>query len=508
MSLEALTGSEESSVPAPTRRWSTRVLLPFGLLAATTALLIGAAWQSIVPGRSVGVIPVMVKAVEATTGSTSVVAPGWLEPDPFAHYSAALTSGVVEEVTVLEGQRVKRDDIVARLIDDDAKLALSRAEADLGIAHAELARAKADLEAKHDVMESLVDRRRAVEVAAAKVSEADAAIAQVEAEIGAESARVQSIDDEYQRKRGLVESGAVSEGEVRRLALEVEAQRAKLEMTEKRRPLLENRKIAAEADERAARRHTELLIEERHDLRVAEAAVLRAEAAVSKATAARDEGQLRLDRMVVYAGFDGVVMRRLAFPGSRVVTGAQEHSGHIVHIYDPKQMQVRADVFLSDAAAVGVGQAAEITIRAVPDRTFSGRVTRLVHRADVQKNTVEVKVALEAPTEVLKPDMLARVRFLAGATSVESRQRVLIPQSLIAKDGGQSVVWVVAERIGKRGVAQRRSVTTGSAIVDGWIEVSDGLHPGDWLIAADRGEGPPQGLDDGERIDIEREEQR
>ena len=92
-----------------------------------------------------------------------MVAPGWLEPDPFAHYSAALTSGVVEEVTVLEGQRVKRDDIVARLIDDDAKLALSRAEADLGIAHAELARAKADLEAKHDVMESLVDRRRAVE---------------------------------------------------------------------------------------------------------------------------------------------------------------------------------------------------------------------------------------------------------------------------------------------------------------------------------------------------------
>ncbi len=509
MSLESLASVDTGQrIPPPKRRWSTRVLLPLGLLSVTSALLIGSTWKSLVPGRTVTVVPVMVKSVEATSGSASVVATGWLEPDPFAHYATALAPGVVKEVTVLEGQPVAKNDVVARLIDDDAKLALARAEADLGVAAAEYDLAKADLDAERETKDNLVNRTRALEVADANIAEVDAAFGQLDAEIDAENAQLAALSDEYERKQGLVESGAVSEGEVRRLSFAVDAQRAKLKATRMKRPMLDSRKEAAKADERAARRHTELLTDERHAVAVAESTLARASAAMNKAKAGRDEAQLRLDRMVVYAGFDGVVMRRLAWPGSRLITGGEEHSGHVVHIYDPAKLQVRVDVPLADAGAVGVGQLAEISIQVLPDHTFTGTVTRLVHRADIQKNTVEVKVALDNPAPVLKPDMLARVRFLAGGTTVESRQRVLVPESLITRQEGESSVWIVADRVDTQGVAERRAITVGRATVDGWIEVTDGLHPGDWLVSADHGDGAPRGLTEGERVTITGEARR
>ena len=67
---------------------------------------------------------------------------------------------------------------------------------------------------------------------------------------------------------------------------------------------------------------------------------------------------------------------------------------------------------LADVAMVGAGQPAEIVVDLLPDTVFTGEVLRFVHRADLQKNTVEAKVRINDPSELLKPDMLARVRIL------------------------------------------------------------------------------------------------
>ncbi|MCA8961225.1 MAG: efflux RND transporter periplasmic adaptor subunit, partial [Planctomycetes bacterium] len=210
------------------------------------------------------------------------------------------------------------------------------------------------------------------------------------------------------------------------------------------------------------------------------------------------------DRTEIHAPIDGIVMRRLAVPGSRVQVKGELHASHIVHVYDPSEMQVRVDVPLADAASVGVGQSAEIVVQVLPDRVFHGRVTRFVHVADVQKNTVEVKVHVEAPAPELKPDMLARVRFLAQATgAVESRQRLLIPEDHVVREGGIASAWVVVDRIDDRGRAELRTITLGSAVTDGWREVTDGLLPGDWLI--DR---IPAGLEPGDAVTIRGEARR
>ena len=131
MSLDTLSNRAETIIPEPRKRWKTRVLLPAVLVGVTTLLILSSAWRTLFPGTVVQVLPVMVKNMEATVGSTAVIASGWVEPDPFAYYVTALAPGTIQEVPILEGQRVQEGDVIARLIPDDANLALARSQAEL-----------------------------------------------------------------------------------------------------------------------------------------------------------------------------------------------------------------------------------------------------------------------------------------------------------------------------------------------------------------------------------------
>ena len=498
--MDTATTTPTSSVPAPPRRWMTRVVVPAAVVLATIALLLGSLWTTLFPGRSVDVVPVVVKNVEAGVGPGGITASGWLEPDPYPTYVSALAGGVVEEVLVLEGESLEAGAAVARLVADDAELALAHAEAELAMKKAELERARADRDAAQEVLESLVDRRESKRVTEARVRECDAALAQAEEEIAAADAAVAALEDELVRKEKLVESGAVSEGALRRLSLRADAARAQRAATVQRRAVLETQREQAQAKVDAAKEHLELTIEERHALARAEASVRAGEAGIARATARRDEARLRLQRMTVRAPVAGVVLRRLAVPGSAIMVGGEGHGAHVVHLYDPKRLQVRVDVPLADAAGVGVDQIAEVSIEAVPDQRFRGRVTRLVHEADIQKNTVEVKVAIDDPNVVLKPEMLARVQFKGRNDRVESRRRVLAPERCLHRVGGSTHVWVVTDRVASRGIATRRAVELGGAQHEGWLEIVQGLQPGDWLIA-----DAPSDLREGERVVFEGE---
>jgi HlyD family secretion protein len=181
---------------------------------------------------------------------------------------------------------------------------------------------------------------------------------------------------------------------------------------------------------------------------------------------------------------DGIIIERLTSPGSVVRFGNDEHASHVVHLYDPAKLQVRADVPLADVAMVGAGQPAEIVVDLLPDTVFTGEVLRFVHRADLQKNTVEAKVRINDPSELLKPDMLARVRILPAppAANGEVRKqrlpRVLVP----AKAVFESQVWILEGDDGDLGTARRRTVTTGPGLYEGWMEILDGVLPGERVI--------------------------
>ena len=505
-------------VPRPAPKWKTRVLLPAALLLSAGGLLAYAARDALRPATPVEVVPVVVRAVQASsaggdsasqsTSTATVQAPGWVEPDPFPVAVSALTDGIVREVPVLEGEAVKAGQVVARMVEDDAKLALERAEADLAVRQGELALAEATLAAAQGDWDNPVERTRQVEAAAAAVAEAQAELERLPVEVAAERARAEELADALRRAETNVARQTVGEVELVQARLRLKAQEAMVGAAEARRPMLAAKVRQQQAELTAAREAAKLRIAERKALDEAAADVKRAGAAVRQAAAARDEAKLRLARMEVTSPADGVVMARLVAPGSKLMlAGDNTQSAQVLRLYDPKKLQVRVDVPLADAAQVGVGQAAKVVVGVLPDHAFDGVVTRVVHEADIQRNTVQVKVAIKDPSPELKPEMLARVRFFAPARSAgtaadapggtaAASQKVFAPQRLLRRDGqsGRATAWVVDKG---RSVATARQVTLGGERFGDWVAVASGLQPGDFLVTGDT-----SALHEGERVEV------
>ncbi|MBX3392755.1 MAG: HlyD family efflux transporter periplasmic adaptor subunit [Phycisphaeraceae bacterium] len=408
-----------------------------------------------IPKASIAATPIISQEPlsEATTDNTgnaplgpvAVQAPGWIEPAPFAVSVPALTEGVVKEVLVLEGEHIEAGQVVARLIDDDARLLLRASEA-------------------------MVAER------ASDVERARAALATAESQVAVERIAEDELHDEVTSKRELVGAGGLSEGTFRRMEIRLGGLRAKVATAER---------LAGEA----------------------KAALAQAEAAHEAAMVGKDEALLRLARMEVRSPVTGVVLARLVEPGSRISMGSKGGegpigggmSGAVLRVYDPTKLQVRVDVPLADAAKVGVGTRAVVSTEALSDHTFTGVVSRVMHEANIQRNTVQFKVAIDAPSPVLKPEMLTRVKLHAPATSSQQRRTgtmsgatpgdgvggdlmLLIPTTAVTSAGdGKGQVWIV-DTSGGSPVARRRDIVTAASSDEGFIAVTNGFRLTDRVV--------------------------
>jgi len=455
----------------------------------------------LVPALTVHASPVVLKAVQGNmSGAVTVQAAGWVEADPYKTYVTALTDGIVREVLVLEGEPVKQGQVVVRLVDEDARLAVQRAHDKVKELEATLALEQAELTAATTEWENPVERKRAVAVAKARVAESKATLEQIAAETAMEESNLEHSKSQYDRAKGLRSSGAVSEQEFIRLRSHYSAQTSKIVALRMRHTAEKELITRHEADLRAAKEHMDLRIEERLKLDRARAATLKAEASLSQARTALAEANLRLERMEIRSPMDGIVMRRLTEPGSKVVVLSDNAgSARVLGLYDPARLQVRVDVPLADAAKVSVGQQAEVVVEVLPDRNFPGTVTRVLHEANIQKNTLEVKVALADPNPKLRPEMLARVKLLAKPSpdADKERHRVFAPETAIKVTGTNSAVWIVRTSDGDRGTAFSAPVKLGTIKTNGWADVLEGLQPGDLVITS-----PVADLRNGKKVKV------
>lgn len=463
----------------------TRVVLPTAIVLATLSLIAYAARDAISPATQVQTtraIAISVAAAgtesdQARSNAPSTVvaqAPGWVEPDPYPVYASGLADGVVETIHVLEGETVRAGDVLVKLVDDDARLSLLQAIAELAKAKAALAAAEIDLSEP-------IALKRAEAMTHAQVDARQAALTRLDAEVAKEQARLDELTAAYDRLAKLSKQ-SVSALNVEEAKYRAQSQRAALEATRQRRPELEAQLQTTKAEHAAAKRDLELKTQLK---RIHDEAIAARDAAKVRV----DEAQLRLDRMTIKSPIDGVVMARLVSPGSKLMLSMDNpYSAHVIHLYEPTQLQVRVDVPLIDAAKVGLNQRAQIVVDVLPDQTFNGRVTRLVHLADIAKNTVQFKVAITDPSPLLKPDMLARVKFFSGngdttdrrpSTSASDGSPVAIKASAIVEQDDQRFVWWISP-IDQR--IQQRVVTLGQPRADGTIVITSGLNPGDLVV--------------------------
>lgn len=483
---------EATSTTRPPRRW-LRVVLPLVVLVVFAGLFADNLRDWIGGARAVDVVrpqPVADGGRRAAAGTVAAQAAGWVEPDPFPVHVPALAEGVVRELLVEESDVVAQGDPVAYLIDDDARLTLAVCEGRLTTARGELDAARAELTAAVTALEE------AIELTAAR----DGAIAalearRAEAELRAQAvvkgrALVQLAQEELVVQEELERAGAAGPRQVEIAVARVDEARGELASLEAAAELATAAVRVAEVEVDRAQRNDELRIEEHRRVATAEAAVVRAEGRITELAAARDEAQLRLDRMVVRAPMDGVVLQRLAVEGSTLFGMAH----HVATLYDPASLRVRVDVPQQDVARLFVGQVARIQSDARPGEPYAGEVLRVVQRADIQKVTLQAHVRVTDADALLRPEMLVQVQFLAPASndadapSAGVGEAVAIPEDL-AVDGH---AWVLDA---ERGTATRRRLQLG-ARADGVVVVTGGLDLSDKLLRARDG----LALSEGERV--------
>ncbi len=483
----------------------TRYILPGGLLLGFLGLVAWSARASLLPARSVTVMPVLSVQTEVRQAGTPLFqAAGWVEPRPTPIVVTALAEGVVERLLVVEGQAVKAGEPVATLIEADARLALEGAEAELRLREADLAKAKAQLVSAQNRIKYPLHLQAPLAEAEAALAKVQTELASLPAKLAAAEARLRFAQLDLDGK--LAAKTALSQRTIDLAQSELDNAKAFVDELRTGKVQLEAEAAALSARRDTLKQQLDLRIDETREVATAEAGVRAAEALVRQAQNAVDVARLRLERMVVRAPQDGRVLRLIARPGSRVSglsPNSMEESSTIVTLYDPEMLQLRTDVPLEQVPRVRPGQPVKIETEAVPGG-LEGEVLFKTAFTDLQKNTLDVKVAIKNPPADLRPDMLARVTFLAapdpGIEAKPSEQlRLLVPASLVENDEGGSRVWVADQLAGR---ARTRTIKVGQQTGKGdLVEVLEGLSQLDKIIVGGR-----EGLKNGERIVISGED--
>ena len=490
----------------PRRAWLTRYVLPGGIFVAFLSLFAWAARDTFLPATSVTVTPVVVSRAEIKQAGTPLFqAAGWIEPRPTAVIASSLAPGVIEELLVVEGQKVQQGEPVAQLIAADAEIALREAQSTLQLRIAELQRAEATLIAAQANLQQPSELQADHADAEAKLANTRLTLNNLPFQLEAARARQQFAAENLARKEQVGE--AVSGKAVREAQAELAAATAAFNELESREPTLQAELAALIRKDAALHKRLELLTNEHRAVSVSEADVSAARAIVDQARLALETAQLNYDRMTVRAPISGRILSLEARPGQRLGGGnplAEQGSSAVVSLYDPAMLQVRVDVRLEDVPQVQVGQPTTIQTAALAE-AIAGTVLSVTTRADIQKNTLQVKVGINAPPDMIKPEMLAKVTFLSPESPVaelahgQQPLRVFAPQSLVAGADGSPAVWVAD--LSAR-VARLKPVEIGRAAADGGlVEVVGGLTPTDKLIVGGR-----ESLTEGARIRIASED--
>lgn len=364
---------------------------------------------------------------------------------------APKVSGKLEELLVVEGSRVGKDEVIARLEHRDLDAQIARARAQTEEAEGEVRRAQAAVEENGEAREEAADLEAA---AAAALDESEASLADAVREFERESRlRADGVGTaaDHDRARAAKE---VAEARVAQA-------RARVDSAARRSAALaaEGRQLAEALNVAGARVRA----------REAEAALL----------------DVQLEYLTIRAPFAGVVVEKNAEVGEIVapISGAAQSNVAVVTLVDMESLMVEADVSEAQIRRVRPDGPARITLDADPDRILSGRVFKVVPTADRQKATVKVKIAFDRIEEGIVPEMAARVFFLEEAEkAAETRRRLFVPAAALRGSEGAPFVWVFVD-----GAVRRREVAVGGR-ADSRVEITGGLAAGERVVVEAAGE--------------------
>lgn len=169
------------------------------------------------------------------------------------------------------------------------------------------------------------------------------------------------------------------------------------------------------------------------DLGAARADVAVQAAAVDEADAALRKAQVNLSRTIIRSPINGTVIGRSVELGQTVAVSMKAPTLFTI-ARDLSHMRVHARVDEADIGRIRVGQKANFSVDAYPNRTFTGRVIAIHHDPKIVQNVVTYTVVISAENRdlALLPGMTAIVHII----TTEQPRALLVPDAALRFDPG------------------------------------------------------------------------
>ncbi len=368
-----------------------------------------------------GVVTVQTGKVVRQDLTSVVTASGEIKPKNYINIGAN-AMGDLTEILVKEGDHVRKGQLLARIEE-------TQPEADVKAQEATVQSAEADSSA-----------------AEAGVQAADDNIRTMEATLDHDKADLDRMKSDMDRADALYKEQLLAKQDFELKKFTYEAQVAALQESQ---------------------------------ARITQARAQRAQQAASLAGAQKRiaQAQANLVRMNdilhkhnSYAPLDGMVTNLPVRQGESVVPGLQNQTGTIIMtIADMSLITAEVKVDETDIVNVNVGQSAEVTIDAIPNKTFTGNVTEIGDTAILRSTGLaasqsaissqeakdfKVVIALDNPPDEIRPGLSCTAKVTTA-----TRQNVLtIPiQALTVRQRGRSGSQAAGHPVGRPGRHQARS---------------------------------------------------
>jgi RND family efflux transporter MFP subunit len=205
-----------------------------------------------------------------------------------------------------------------------------------------------------------------------------------------------------------------------------------------------------------------------------------------QAQAARNLAQHQLDVSLMKAPFDGVIAAINAEEGDVInpLMGSASPNSGVLVLMDFSRVKIGVDVSHRDIVRISKGQHASLTVNAIADKVFAGRVAVVNVTADAITKKFGVEVHIDNPDLTLRPNVFGEITLHVST----HENALVIPQMAVIDN---SFVFVAQDDI-----AVKKEIIIGLQNTS-LLEIQEGLDEGMLVIV----EGN-YGLEDGDKIEI------
>jgi membrane fusion protein, copper/silver efflux system len=175
------------------------------------------------------------------------------------------------------------------------------------------------------------------------------------------------------------------------------------------------------------------------------------------------------NEMTLLAPQTGIVMEKMVLEGAYVTPGM-----NLYKIADLSTIWVFADIYEYEVPLVKIGQQARVTLPYNSGVSYTASVSYINPAVDPMSRTVKVRLSMQNPGLLLKPEMFTNVEVAVGGG-----QRLVIPSEAVLDSGPRQVVYVEK----KPGTYEMRLVKLGIR-GDRLVEVLSGLQAGEKVVTS------------------------